>query len=147
MNQERFFSIKDEMHQAFDSGNFDKAEQLAFEYLELAESRKANWNYGNAIHHSNIILGRIALNRGHVDQAKDFLIKAGESSGSPQLKSFGPNMMLAKELLEIGERDVVARYIDLTKKFWMWIYSWRKTRVWKEKILKGRIPDFGGNLI
>ena len=43
---------------------------------------------------------------------------AGATPGSPQLDSFGPNMTLAKELLEKGQPDVVLHYFALCKNFW-----------------------------
>lgn len=147
METERFYEIRQIMEKAFSNGEIDSAEKLALEYLQLATSKKDNWNYGNAIHHANLILGRIALKNDDIQSAKTYLIKAGKTPGSPQLNSFGPNMVLAKELLEKGEKETVIEYINLTKKFWRWIMSWWKIRKWKKAIKKGLIPDFGANLI
>ena len=147
METERFFEIRPIMEKAFKDGNIKLAKELAIEYLEIAEMKKDNWNYGNAIHNSNLILGRIALNDKDILNAKKYLIKAGNTSGSPQLNSFGPNMMLAKELLESGAKETVIEYINLTKVFWKWYFSWNKTRKWKKQIRNGMIPDFGANLI
>lgn len=147
METERFYEIRPLMDQAFLQGEISQAEQLALEYLELSESKKDNWNYGNAIHHSNLMLGKIALKKGDLQNAKHFLIKAGNTPGSPQLNSFGPNLSLAKQLLEKGEKEVVIEFLNLSKKFWKWYLSWWKIRKWKRKIKKGEIPYFGGNLI
>ncbi len=49
---------------------------------------------------------------------KKYLIAAGKSPGSPQMDSFGPNMTLAKDLLEKGERDAVLEYFMRCRKFW-----------------------------
>ena len=35
--------------------------RYAFDLLEMAKKYEPDWNYGNAIHHGNILLGRIAL--------------------------------------------------------------------------------------
>ena len=104
----------------------------------------SNWNYGNNIHHGNIILGRIALTLDDVEEAKERLIKAGKTPGSPQLNSFGPNMTLAKELLQRGEKDVVLKYIELCSKFW----KMGKTRLdeWSVVVKDGKIPNCGSNL-
>jgi len=147
MTPERFYKIRSIMEIAFREGNFEEAKKLAIEYLEIAKSRKTDWNYGNAIHHANLILGRIALKEGSKEKAKEYLLKAGNTPGSPQLNSFGPNMTLAKELLEIGEDEIVIQYLELCQKFWMIIYSGIKVMRWKRAINKGKIPDFKGNLL
>lgn len=147
MKTKRFHRLQALMNQAFQNEDFNEAKTLALEYLALASSFKSNWNYGNAIHHANIILGRISLIEGKIERSKTYLISAGQTIGSPQLKSFGPNMSLAKELLEIGEKNVVIEYLDLCKEFWYKIFSWYKIRKWKKIIRKGGIPDFKANLI
>ena len=139
METERFYEIRLIMEKAFSDGEIISAEKLAIEYLEIANIKKGNWNYGNAIHHANLILGRIALKNGDTLSAKKYLIKAGNTPGSPQLNSFGPNMLLAKELLEKGEKKSVIEYLNLTKKFWKLFFSWRKVRKWKKEIMKDKI--------
>lgn len=91
------------------------------------------------------INGRIALRRGDMAGADRFLLAAGETPGSPQLDSFGPNMMLAKELLEKGERDTVVAYLQSCAKFWT--MGGEKLQGWIATIKAGGTPDFGANLI
>ncbi|MFK7778178.1 MAG: hypothetical protein QM501_08665 [Gimesia sp.] len=95
----------------------DKATKYAEKMLRLKGS---GWNSGNNTHYGNIILGKIALGAGDVKAAKQYLIKAGQTSGSPQLNSFGPDMSLAKELLQKDEKekDAVLEYLTLCSKFW-----------------------------
>jgi tetratricopeptide (TPR) repeat protein len=119
--------------------------QKAKEYAEKMLSQKSSsWNYGNNIHHGNIILGRIALTLDDLEEAKRRLIKAGKTPGSPQLNSFGPSMALAKELLQKGEKDVVLKYFELCSKFW----KSGKDRLlkWSVVVKDGKIPDFGKTL-
>jgi len=142
----RFFNIRPIMDKAFSDGQLKLARDLALEYLELAKDEMDSWNYGNAIHHSNLVLGRIALSEQNILRANEYLIAAGRTPGSPQLNSFGPNMSLAKELVEHGEIEAVIDYINLSKKYWKWFFSWWKIRKWKRQIKKGLIPDFGANL-
>ncbi|WP_298861940.1 hypothetical protein [uncultured Gimesia sp.] len=66
---------------------------------KMLSQNNSDWNSGNHIHHGNITLGRIAIAADDVEAAKQYLINAGKTSGSPQLNSFGPDMSLAKELL------------------------------------------------
>lgn len=119
--------------------------QKAKEYAEkMLSQNSSSWNYGNNVHHGNIILGRIALTLDDLEEAKKRLIKAGKTPGSPQLNSFGPNMALAKELLEKGEKDVVLQYFELCSGFW----KLRKDRLdeWTVAVKDGKMPNFGANL-
>lgn len=141
---ERFYQLDRVAKTALDAGQEGKAENYATELLRMAEERKGDWNYGNAVHHGNIVLGRIALRLGDVTGAKEHLAAAGKTPGSPQLDSFGPSMTLAKELLAKGEREAVLSYFENCAKFWEMgrdqLQSWTKT------VKEGGIPDFGPNL-
>ncbi|MCG7911537.1 MAG: RNA polymerase subunit sigma-24, partial [Candidatus Thiodiazotropha taylori] len=46
------------------------------------------------------------------------LVLAGQSTGSPQLDSFGPDLKLANVLLKKGQREAVAKYLSGVKRFW-----------------------------
>jgi hypothetical protein len=142
--QERFYALADLANSALEAGHTAQAEQYAQELLRLAAEFTHNWNYGNAVHKGNIVLGRIALRDGNIVAAKEYLIAAGKTPGSPQLDSFGPNMTLAKELLEKGERDVVLAYLNLCAQFWKMGDSDLKN--WRATIKGGGVPDFGANL-
>lgn len=103
---------------AFETKNYDIANNYAKTLLNLAEKCKEDWNYGNAIHDGNLVLGRLAIKAGEIEKAKYHLIEAGKTPGSPQLRSFGPNMSLAKDLTDLGEKEVVIKYFQLCKLFW-----------------------------
>jgi hypothetical protein len=137
------YLLKDLTKSAFDVGETNKARMYAEKMLQEANLQKKDWNRGNDIFYGNLILGRLALKAGDIEQAKHFLIEAGKTPGSPQLNSFGPNMTLAKELLEKGQTEVVLEYFDLCAKFWR--YQPRLTE-WTAAVKQGRIPDFGANL-
>jgi len=142
---DRWLTLKNLSLFLVDEDKIEEAQAYAKELLELAPKYRDSWNYGNAIHIAHIALGRIALRRNNINEAKKQLLDAGCTPGSPQLDSFGPNMLLAKELLEKGERTVVIEYIDLCSKFWK--SDKTKMNIWKDIIRKGRIPDFGSNLL
>jgi len=114
----RFYDMEDLINSAYEDGSYDKATTLITEYLELASTYRSNWNYGNAVHNSNQILGFIALEKNDVAGAANYLVEAGKSTGSPQLDSFGPNLDLANELLSLGESDAVVSYLQGIRKFW-----------------------------
>ena len=87
------------------------------------------------------------LREGDVPQAKSRLLEAGKTKGSAPLSSFGPNMALAKELLEKGEKEVVLEYFRLCKKFWTGARHNQTLDQWADEVTKGRIPDFRANLV
>jgi hypothetical protein len=130
-----------------ESGSGPDAEVRAHanEVLRTAEKYRNDWNYGNAIHNGNFALGRLALRAGNVTAAGDYLIRAGHTPGSPQFNQYGPNMMLAKELLEKGERGKVIEYFALCGKFWK--NDRGQLKIWSEQVNDGREPDFGPNLL
>jgi predicted Zn-dependent protease len=109
---------------------------------EMLDNNPKDWNYGNNIHHANIILGEIAFEQGDIDAAKQYLIKAGKTPGSPQLNSFGPSMKLAKQLLQQGERDTVLEYFKLCGKFWKFRGK-KKLNAWIVAVKAGKEPDWG----
>jgi len=121
-----------------------KTREDANTVLSVAEKYRSDWNYGNAVHKAHLALGRLALRNGDIEQAKHFLIEAGKTPGSPQLNSFGPNMLLAKELLEKGETAAVLEYLDLCGKFWRSDFGSLST--WKKLIVEGKQPNFLANL-
>lgn len=130
---------------ALEAGELGKAGGYAREALALGETQKEQPGvYSDVAHVSQIVLGRIALQRGEVGKAKEHLLAAGSLSGSPVLKTFGPNMSLAKELIERGERDAVLSYLDLCAKFWE--MQGDRLETWKAAIRQGRTPSFGPNL-
>ena len=95
-----------------------KAGEYARKALTEAEVAEKDWNYGNVIHHANLVLGHLALSSGNVEEAKRRLLAAARTPGSPQLGTFGPNMTLAKELLQRGHRDVVLQFLEMSRKYW-----------------------------
>jgi hypothetical protein len=140
----RFYRLAALAKSAFEAGAIEQASQYANELLKAAQQYPKDWNYGNAIHHGNNVLGRIALKQGQLKQADEYLLKAGQTPGSPQLNSFGPNMSLAKELLEKGEKDTVLRYFELCRKFWS--MGGEILDSWTKEVKAGKVPSFGGTL-
>jgi len=143
--QERFYALGSAAKEAFNNGNYADAKKFAGELAALAPQYPKDWNYGNAIHDSNVVLGRLALREGDVAAAKARLIAAAQSKGSPQMNSFGPNVSLAKDLLEKGEKEAVIDYLNACKKFWKMDYG--KLDDWIALVKAGRVPDFGANLV
>ncbi len=126
-------------------GKDAEARSYATELQKLAPSYTKDWNYGNAVQDFNIVLGATALKSGDVEAAKKHLLEAGRSPGSPQMDTFGPNMILAKALLDVDQRDVVLEYFELCRKFW----DMHRGRLdeWRDDVKAGRTPVFGANLV
>lgn len=144
-DQERFYALGDAAKQSFVLGKTEDARTYASNLLELLPKFPNDWNYGNAVQNANLVLGRIAVQEGRIEDAKRHLLEAGKSPGSPQMNSFGPNMSLAKDLLEKAERDVVVEYFELCRQFWQMDRG--RLNQWSQEVKAGRIPDFGANLV
>jgi hypothetical protein len=142
---QRFRALDKAAKESFNNGKFKDANQYATELLSSAPNYRSDWNYGNAIQDGNLVLGRLALRDGKKDEAKKYLLAAGKSPGSPTMDSFGPNMSLAKDLLDKGERDVVLEYFELCRNFWKDGNS--ELDRWRDEVKNGKIPRFGANLV
>jgi hypothetical protein len=126
---------------AIEADDVGKARQFATTALAQVGSRNDNTT-GQIIHDSHVVLGRVALRTGNVAEAKAQLQQAGHVTGGGTLTSFGPNMSLAKELLERGERDAVVQYLEACEAFW----PNRMLSQWIQTITGGGTPNFGANL-
>ncbi len=142
---QRSFALPKLAKAAWRAGAMDKASKYAQELLETLGQSKQDWNSGNAIHDGNMVLGLVALNAGNVPQARKYLLESGKTPGSPQANSFGPNMSLAKELAQKGEKETVLEYFALCRKFWK--MGGERLDQWSATVRANRIPDFGANLV
>ncbi len=127
----------------------------SFAEATLAKNKDAkSWNYGNMILNGHTLLGRIALREGKLDEAKQHLLAAGHTPGSPQLNSFGPGFILARELAEKGERDTVIAFLELVAHFWanpderteanskrVASENLKQLESWKTQLRTGKVPD------
>jgi len=143
--EERFEWLGLTAFTAFQAGDLKRARELTLESLSIAEKHRDSWDYRNSIHKGHLLLGQIALDSGDIDNAAKELLAAGETPSSPQLHSFGPNMSLAKALLEHGQRDAVLRYLDKCRTFWEMGHE--RLDEWRAAIEQGKVPDFGANLV
>jgi ATP/maltotriose-dependent transcriptional regulator MalT len=128
---------------ALAAGDLEKAGRYANE--ALAESKHGVfWWTGDAIHQGNIVLGRLALRSGDVEEARRYLLLASKTPGSTSLMSQGPNMALARDLLERGESATVLQYLEECGAFWNGNRG--KLAEWTALIRAGLKPDFGVNV-
>lgn len=130
------YDLGDLAELSFAVGDFEKAASTALKLLKLASERADRRNdYGNAVHDGNCVLGRIAFAKGDVSAAKEFLLNASRSLGSPSLNSYGPGMDLAQELLSCGERKVVLQYLWGCHRFWNGLLSTPLVLFWSMAII------------
>ena len=144
----RFLSLHTAAKMSLALGRTEEARRFAEDAMTLNDkySRGSPENAnGDVVHDGNVVLGRIAVDEGRIEDAKRHLLAAGKSQGSPVLSSFGPNMGLAKDLLERGEQTTVLAYFELCRKFWG-SHS-EKLDQWTKDVEAGRIPEFSGNLV
>lgn len=95
------------LHRKVDSAGMSVCEEDAREFDPLV------------YHRAHIVLGRLALRRGDRASAKEHLLESAHiCKASGVLSTFGPDQMLAKELLLIGERATVIQYFAKTEVFW-----------------------------
>src|SRR5690349_5571130 len=93
----RFDALGRAARMSFAVGRTEDARRFATDLMALNEKysrgdpEKLN---GDAVHDGNLVLGRIALDEGRVEEAKRHLLAAGKTLGSPVLGSFGPSMCL-----------------------------------------------------
>ncbi len=105
---------------AYELGDYDKANKFAKECLKTAKkNEKAD---GMLMHYGNIIQARLALRQGDIKKAKDYLKKSidlpGDLKGITWMEVTGPDLMIVKELLAVGEKELVLEYLSVCEKCW-----------------------------
>ena len=103
------------------------------------------WLGGEYVFYANMVLGQVAIRNGDMNGAKAYLLTSGKTTGSPSLNSFGPNMSLAKDLLDVGERDSVLDFFDECRVFWNLDFG--ALDKWTAQVRNGQTPNFGANLL
>ncbi|TWU07007.1 hypothetical protein CA54_54110 [Symmachiella macrocystis] len=136
------FSLCDLTNAAIKAGEFQVAREYATKLLRTAHLSELpeGVRQGQPVFDGNLALGWCALKEGDVDLAKNYLIAAAHTKGSPTLNSFGPDMSLAKALMERGERAAVLEFLELCTEFWK--MSGTRHQQWIEDVKHGNIPDF-----
>jgi len=142
--EQRFYALPKAAKESFAAGKVEDAKKYAEELMTLLPDFRKSRDYSDALHDANMVLGRIAVREGRMEDAKRFLIESAQISGSPDMMNYGPNMRLAKDLLEKGERQAVLDYFEGCRKFW--VNNAGKLDKWSQEVRNGKVPDFGRNL-
>ena len=96
---------------------------------------------GDAIHDANMVLGEIALSEGKTKEAAAFLIEAGKATNGWTLTSYGPDLALVNDLLDLGERQAALTFFDECEVFWT--TGRDRLAQWRKAVQAGQKPDFG----
>lgn len=143
----RAFFLSQLARAAFDASELEKAESYARELLSVPPNLKSG-DSGIAVSAGNMVLGRVVLRREKdIARTKAYLLasSAVAPGNNPTLGSFGPNMSLAKDLLEKGERDAVLDFFVRCRGFCE--RGQPKLDRWTAMVKGGDMPDFGAILI
>jgi tetratricopeptide (TPR) repeat protein len=120
---------------AFKIGDFPAAAQLAKIYLDSSDRP--------AVQRANTILGRVALRTGDIANAKQYLLDSAADGAARDIAFSGPTLVLAKEMIDHGERDVVVEYLEHC--LVLWPRGESVLRIWIADIKNGKTPKFGGS--
>jgi hypothetical protein len=143
-DEKKFHALGGAAKECFVAGKIDDAQKYAEQLMALLPSFKKSRDYGGAISDANMVLGRVALRKGNLEEAKRYLAAAGQCPMTPYLAGNGPNMSLAKDLLEKGEKQAVLDYFEQCRQFWA--NGSAQLDQWSQQVRDGKTPDFGGNL-
>ena len=144
--RDRFKLLGDAAKASFKFKKYEKAREFSEELLAVSVKYKDDRNYyGDAIYHAHIVLGRLELLSGRSEQAIHHLSEAIKTPGSPVLASFGPDMSLARDLLEKGYKEPVIEFLIECKRVWK--YNDGKIETWIKDISEGKMPDFGNMIL
>ncbi|MFB3777894.1 MAG: M56 family metallopeptidase [Bryobacteraceae bacterium] len=118
--------------------NLDLAAARARELLDLARSTSVAPHSGYAVFEANIMLGKVALRRGHKREAARYLLAAADAPPSDELR-YGPMAMnLPRALIDWGERDAAAQFLERVAPKTV---RAKEFHDWAEQIRKGVNPD------
>jgi len=127
-------SLAGDMAQAaFKVGDLAGAAELAKIHLRSRDR--------SALQRSNTILGRVALRSGDIAGAKQYLLESSGPLAAKDVSVSGPTLVLAKELLQQGEREAVLQYLDNCLS--LWPRGEGVLQLWIADIKNGKTPNFG----
>ncbi|HWB86139.1 MAG TPA: M56 family metallopeptidase [Bryobacteraceae bacterium] len=110
----------------------------ARELLKLAQRAPGAPHTGYAVFEGNIMLGKVALRQGHKREAARYLLAAADAPASEELRHGLMLMNLPRTLIDWGERDAVAEFLERIASKTLRAKEFHR---WAVQIRKGENPD------
>lgn len=114
------------------------AEDRTRDYLALVKQHSDHARFNQALFEANMYIGKLALHRGDRKTAVRLLVAAVDSPGSAELRFMQIDMTLARSLVDWGEREAVAKFLDRCAQI---NRESDKYKLWAADIRKGINPD------
>jgi hypothetical protein len=131
--------LRGQMEKAFWGGKMEETESKARELLALAARSANDPEYGNATFFANMSLGLVTLRRGgEKSRAAGYLLAASDAPPTDDLRYEYIDMTLPRQLVDWGEREAVAQFLDRCAKF---NRRGKDMAEWAAQIRKGINPD------
>jgi hypothetical protein len=129
---------------AFDIEKLTEAKMMATEFLLDFGDDADNANYVEAAHIGNVALGRIAVAENDLARAKEHLLRAARAPLRAPNAYLEPDLDLARELFQKGEKQTVVEYLQLCEGFKTHDDGERlkALRRWQNEIKAGKTPNF-----
>ncbi len=135
---DRWYLLPLEMDREFRRGNLDATEKYAREYLTMAAKDQSHVLYTRAMFNANMQLGKVSMRRGDLRRAGEYMMSALRIPESDEIKYMQFDMTLARTLVDAGQRDIVARYLDRCAEIAMKGEQYKR---WADDIRQGINPD------
>jgi len=134
------------MAAAYRAEAWPRLRKLALEYKGYIEEDAPEERRSIANHQIHTFLGLVEVADENIAAAKQHLLDSITDMSSFALQERGPNLLLAKRLLEVGEKEVVLNFFEEVDTEWTGRLQRGNTAGWEKEISEGSIPDFGKNL-
>ena len=100
---------------------------------------------GYAVYAGNLILSQAALDKNNNAAAGKYLLQAATSLGVREVADNGPDMTVARVLIERGDKDTVIEYLRRCRN--LWPKGAPLLDRWQTQIRNGRTPNFNNRTI
>ena len=122
---------------ALEAEHFEATRKYGALLLEMARHAPKSLLSDTAIYEGHTVLGQLAIRNGHIEEAKQHLLKSADIS-KMLLGGFYLDTSLAQALLKKGERKTVSEFLTRCKRF----CKRAELDDWISEVERGLMPDF-----